>query len=46
MKIVLQDVTMVYGQRKVLDGCSLTLEVEGLTALTGPSGCGMACCAG
>ncbi|HCO62496.1 MAG TPA: ABC transporter ATP-binding protein [Clostridiales bacterium] len=40
MKIVLQDVTMVYGQRKVLDGCSLTLEVEGLTALTGPSGCG------
>jgi len=35
-----QDLTLAYGERKVLDGFSIELPLEGLTALTGPSGCG------
>ena len=38
--ITLQNLTLRYGERLVLDRFSLTLPGSGLTALSGPSGCG------
>ena len=38
--IKLENITLRYGDRLVLDRFSLALRGEGLTALSGPSGCG------
>lgn len=38
--IELQDITLRYGDRLVLDRFSLKIPAQGLTALSGPSGCG------
>ena len=38
--IYLQDLTLRYGEKLVLDRFSLEIPPEGLTALSGPSGCG------
>ena len=38
--IKLQDITLRYGDKLVLNRFSLTLSARGLTALSGPSGCG------
>lgn len=38
--ISLQNITLRYGEKVVLDGFSLELPDKGLTALSGPSGCG------
>ena len=35
-----QDLTLSFGEKKVLDRFSLTLPAAGVTALSGPSGCG------
>lgn len=37
--IEVRNLTVSYGDKRVLDGLSLTVE-DGVTALTGPSGCG------
>lgn len=36
----LENVTFSYGEKRVLDGLTLTLPGSGVTALSGPSGCG------
>ena len=38
--ISLQNITLHYGEKVVLDGFSLEFPDKGLTALSGPSGCG------
>ena len=38
--ISLKNVTLSYGEKKVLDGFSLDLPSDGITCLSGPSGCG------
>ena len=38
--IKLEDITLRYGEKLVLDRFSLEIPPEGLTALSGPSGCG------
>ncbi len=38
--IKLEDITVRYGEKLVLDRFSLEIPPEGLTALSGPSGCG------
>lgn len=38
--IILQDLTLRYGEKLVLDRFSLEIPDRGLTALSGPSGCG------
>ena len=38
--ICLRDVTLAYGEKRVLERFSLDLPLAGITALTGPSGCG------
>jgi ABC-type nitrate/sulfonate/bicarbonate transport system ATPase subunit len=38
--LALKELTLRYGDRLVLDRFSLTLPLEGITALSGPSGCG------
>ena len=38
--IQLRDLTLSYGEKRVLDGFSMDLPLEGVTAFTGPSGCG------
>ena len=38
--IKLEDITVCYGEKLVLDRFSLEIPPEGLTALSGPSGCG------
>jgi ABC-type nitrate/sulfonate/bicarbonate transport system ATPase subunit len=38
--IKLQNLSLSYGDKRVLDDFSLDLPLDGLTALTGPSGCG------
>jgi len=35
-----KDLTVCYGEKKVLDGFSFAWPEEGITALSGPSGCG------
>ena len=39
-QIMLDRVTLAYGEKAVLDEFSLTLPLSGITALRGPSGCG------
>lgn len=36
----ISDLTVTFGEKKVLEGFSLSLPGEGITALSGPSGCG------
>lgn len=38
--IELQNITVCYGEKPVLDRFSLEIPTQGLTALSGPSGCG------
>ena len=38
--ICLEEVTVTFGEKRVLDRFSLTLPETGITALSGPSGCG------
>ena len=38
--ISLQNITLRYGEKLVLDHFSLEISSDGLTALSGPSGCG------
>ena len=38
--ISIQNVSLAYGQKQVLDGFSLTLPTADITCLQGPSGCG------
>lgn len=38
--IELQNITVCYGEKPVLDRFSLEIPAQGLTALSGPSGCG------
>lgn len=38
--IRIEDLTVSFGPKRVLDGFSLTLPETGITALSGPSGCG------
>ena len=38
--IELQDLTLSFGDKRVLDRFSLSLPTQGITALQGPSGCG------
>ncbi len=38
--ICVKDLTVSYGDKRVLDGFSLTLPETGITVLSGPSGCG------
>lgn len=38
--IEINDLTLSYGDKLVLDHFSITLPLSGITALTGPSGCG------
>jgi ABC-type nitrate/sulfonate/bicarbonate transport system ATPase subunit len=38
--IFCREITVCYGDKRVLDGFSLELPEEGITALSGPSGCG------
>ena len=38
--LMLRDVTLAYGARKVLDGLSLTIPAGAFTAVVGPNGCG------
>ena len=48
--IQISDLTLSYGEKRVLDHFSLTVPEEGITVLSGPSGCGkttlMRCIAG
>jgi putative spermidine/putrescine transport system ATP-binding protein len=39
-RVALQNLTKLYGQNRVVDGVSLTVEEGELVALLGPSGCG------
>ncbi len=36
----IRELTLAYGEKRVLDSFSLTVPAEGITALAGPSGCG------
>ena len=38
--IICKDITVCYGEKRVLDRFSLQIPLEGITALSGPSGCG------
>ena len=38
--ICLEEITVTFGEKRVLDRFSLTLPETGITALSGPSGCG------
>lgn len=40
MTLHIQELSLAYGDKVVLDRLNLELECDGLTALTGPSGCG------
>ena len=40
MALVCKNLSLSYGDKRVLDNFSLTLPLEGITALKGPSGCG------
>ena len=34
------DVSLTYGEKRILEDFSLTIPIHGITALQGPSGCG------
>jgi ABC-type nitrate/sulfonate/bicarbonate transport system ATPase subunit len=40
MSVVLKDIDLSFGEKRVLDHFSLTLPTSGLVLITGPSGCG------